>query len=554
MYRAPEFVDLYMREELTEKSDLWALGCILYTLVFLEHPFQNQGSLAILNDNLKVPASDLGVGGELLLRRLMDQDPEARPTVEQAFEATKSLAQGRPVEEIPFTEEALVRKEERRQRAIRRENKRKTKIVQVVAPRDVVDQGTESVAARRLRLAGGASNSAPVPAPAPVSDQSFDFQADFSNVSSNSNPQRRRSNENISLFDDAFGSSAPAPAASAGTFDAFGSPAPPQAPSQEMFDVFAAPPPASVLSGTFDAFESSTSASASAPASVGADAVFDAFAASPAPPTMSTSEPPAPERTFSAFSEFGSPEPAAVDDGIFAGFDTSGPSAPAAPVPTSTAPHTPKPMQPPVQTAPSADFDMFTPGAPNVPKPANSEMDMLFGASLPVARPVEASSSGSGSNAHVVAAVAAASLFGRVDVLTPQQTPRRRSSGGNVGYQRNSITGLEPAFEVGMNMSPQPSPGGGGGFGAFGGASPLAGMPPVGNMGLMRGNNSQLGTNNRGGSMGPMGMGSGVVSPGMAMGAGNARVLTSASHGGTASGLGGARASADPFSDLNAFS
>ena len=45
MYRAPEMVDLYQREVLTEKTDIWALGCLLYTLCFLKHPFQDVGML-----------------------------------------------------------------------------------------------------------------------------------------------------------------------------------------------------------------------------------------------------------------------------------------------------------------------------------------------------------------------------------------------------------------------------------------------------------------------------------------------------------------------------
>lgn len=55
MYRAPEMVDLYQREILTEKTDIWALGCIFYALCFLSHPFQDAGSLGILAGRLKMP-------------------------------------------------------------------------------------------------------------------------------------------------------------------------------------------------------------------------------------------------------------------------------------------------------------------------------------------------------------------------------------------------------------------------------------------------------------------------------------------------------------------
>lgn len=55
MYRAPEMVDLFMRDELTEKTDIWALGCIFYTLCFLQHPFQDAGNLGILSAKVNIP-------------------------------------------------------------------------------------------------------------------------------------------------------------------------------------------------------------------------------------------------------------------------------------------------------------------------------------------------------------------------------------------------------------------------------------------------------------------------------------------------------------------
>lgn len=57
MYRAPEMVDLYMRQELTEKTDIWALGCIFYSMCFLKHPFQDQSNLAILQAKFTIPAN-----------------------------------------------------------------------------------------------------------------------------------------------------------------------------------------------------------------------------------------------------------------------------------------------------------------------------------------------------------------------------------------------------------------------------------------------------------------------------------------------------------------
>jgi AP2-associated kinase len=55
MYRAPEMADIYMRDYLTEKTDVWALGCIFYALMFLKHPFQDKGNLAIMSGNYVIP-------------------------------------------------------------------------------------------------------------------------------------------------------------------------------------------------------------------------------------------------------------------------------------------------------------------------------------------------------------------------------------------------------------------------------------------------------------------------------------------------------------------
>lgn len=46
-----------MRKILTEKTDIWALGCILYAICFLAHPFQDGSTLSILNAKIVFPAN-----------------------------------------------------------------------------------------------------------------------------------------------------------------------------------------------------------------------------------------------------------------------------------------------------------------------------------------------------------------------------------------------------------------------------------------------------------------------------------------------------------------
>lgn len=54
-YRAPEMVDVFLRRPVDEKSDVWALGVLLYKLCYYTTPFEEHGVLAILNVQYKFP-------------------------------------------------------------------------------------------------------------------------------------------------------------------------------------------------------------------------------------------------------------------------------------------------------------------------------------------------------------------------------------------------------------------------------------------------------------------------------------------------------------------
>jgi len=72
-YRAPEMVDLYIRDILTEKTDIWALGCIFYAICFLCHPFQDTGSLAIINGKFTFPStSSTDEDSKAMILRMLD--------------------------------------------------------------------------------------------------------------------------------------------------------------------------------------------------------------------------------------------------------------------------------------------------------------------------------------------------------------------------------------------------------------------------------------------------------------------------------------------------
>lgn len=54
-YRSPEMVDVYRKIPIDEKSDIWALGVLLYKLCYYTTPFEDQGQLAILNATFTFP-------------------------------------------------------------------------------------------------------------------------------------------------------------------------------------------------------------------------------------------------------------------------------------------------------------------------------------------------------------------------------------------------------------------------------------------------------------------------------------------------------------------
>ena len=55
-YRSPEMIDVYRKQPIDEKSDVWALGVLLYKLCYYTTPFEEQGQMAILNASFKYPA------------------------------------------------------------------------------------------------------------------------------------------------------------------------------------------------------------------------------------------------------------------------------------------------------------------------------------------------------------------------------------------------------------------------------------------------------------------------------------------------------------------
>lgn len=99
MYRAPEMIDLYSNKPVDTKADVWALGCILYMLCFLVHPFDDSAKLKIMNANYTIPETDKTFT-ELhqLINLMLNTNPQARPNAEDVHAELIALATDKSID------------------------------------------------------------------------------------------------------------------------------------------------------------------------------------------------------------------------------------------------------------------------------------------------------------------------------------------------------------------------------------------------------------------------------------------------------------------------
>jgi AP2-associated kinase len=100
-YRSPEMIDLYSGKSITVKSDIWALGCLLYKICFFVTPF-GESALAIQNAQFTIPDdSRYSKGVHALMRYMLEADPDIRPDIFQVSSVAFSLlGKSNPVENV----------------------------------------------------------------------------------------------------------------------------------------------------------------------------------------------------------------------------------------------------------------------------------------------------------------------------------------------------------------------------------------------------------------------------------------------------------------------
>lgn len=183
---------------LHDRTDVWALGCCLYSLAFLKNCFEEGSNLAILSRKYTIPEDNpYGEGLVELLDRMLTVDSKARADMTEVILCLSAVYSGRPLP--PRKKRSKGKKSDKRDE--RKENKKKNEnngprvgsyridgqgrqeaIYDPTKATEGKKLASNSVAARRAAAKAKPSRSAsPVPAktadpPAMTSDP-FDFSS-----------------------------------------------------------------------------------------------------------------------------------------------------------------------------------------------------------------------------------------------------------------------------------------------------------------------------------------------------------------------------------------
>ncbi|KAJ4711689.1 Protein kinase superfamily protein [Melia azedarach] len=85
-YRAPEMWDMLRREFISEKVDIWALGCLLFRICYFKNAFDGESKLQILNGNYRIPDSPkFSTSVTDLIRDMLQASPDDRPDITQVW-------------------------------------------------------------------------------------------------------------------------------------------------------------------------------------------------------------------------------------------------------------------------------------------------------------------------------------------------------------------------------------------------------------------------------------------------------------------------------------
>ena len=91
-YRSPEMIDIWRKQPIDEKADIWALGVLLYKLCYYTTPFEDVGQMAILNATYKYPSHpQFSPRLKQFIAIMLKEDPKNRPNIYQVLKEVCSM-------------------------------------------------------------------------------------------------------------------------------------------------------------------------------------------------------------------------------------------------------------------------------------------------------------------------------------------------------------------------------------------------------------------------------------------------------------------------------
>lgn len=83
---------------MNQKGDVWMMGCVIFTLMFFEHPFKESTKLTILNADFGFPNKNghglhsYPIQLEIILRNILNPDPIQRPSSSEVYKWFKHFS------------------------------------------------------------------------------------------------------------------------------------------------------------------------------------------------------------------------------------------------------------------------------------------------------------------------------------------------------------------------------------------------------------------------------------------------------------------------------
>lgn len=93
MYRSPEQLDTWNNYPIGLKTDIWALGCIIFCLCYKKHPFEDGAKLRIINGNYSIPNDSRFVCFNDIIKGCFMVDPNARFDVSMVLERLCAISE-----------------------------------------------------------------------------------------------------------------------------------------------------------------------------------------------------------------------------------------------------------------------------------------------------------------------------------------------------------------------------------------------------------------------------------------------------------------------------